>query len=113
MEDARQHDQRSIEEEYKIREYNTIFESLSKDYKRILIDLYRFKKPEGGFENQRVLPFGTKLNGEVTSVCSQLNNTFWSLELLQVTNSIGSTIVMIDRYFYEVLKENSKTFSIE
>lgn len=113
MEDARQHDQRSIEEEYKIREYNTVFESLSKDYKRILIDLYRFKKPEGGFENQRVLPFGTKLNGEVTSVCSQLNNTFWSLELLQVTNSIGSTIVMIDRYFYEVLKENSKTFSIE
>ena len=68
---------------------------------------------EGGFENQRVLPFDTRLNGEVTNVCSQLNNTFWSLELLQVTNSIGSTIVMIDRYFYEVLKENSKTFSIE
>ena len=108
----KQQSQRSEEEEYAIRECNTIYESLSGDNKRILMDLYRYKKLEGGFENQRNLPLGIRLNGEVSSVCYQLNNTFWNLELLQLINSTGSTIVVINRYFYEVLKEKSETFEM-
>ena len=99
------------EEENIIKRYNTIFESLSDETKRILIELYRYKKPEGGTDCQRVLLYGTKLNREVSSVCCQLNNTFWNLELLQEINSIGSNIVTIDVFFLEVLKEKSKTFN--
>ena len=99
------------EEENIIKRYNTIFESLSDETKRILIELYRYKKPEGGTDCQRVLLYGTKLNREVSSVCCQLNNTFWNLELIQEINSMGSNIVTIDVFFLEVLKEKSKTFN--
>lgn len=90
--------------------YNTIFESLSDDYKRTLIELYRLKNPDGSYENERILQYGSTLRMKVSSVCNQLNNTFFGIELIHERNSIGSTIILIEKEFYLVLEEKSKTF---
>lgn len=98
------------EEKETIMAYNTIFESLSDDYKRTLIELYRLKIPDGSYENERILQNGSNLKMKVSNICSQLNNAFWGVELIHEKNSIGSTIILIEKEFYLVLEEKSKTF---
>ena len=100
------------EEQDKIRAYNTIFESLSNEYKRTLIELFRYKKTEGGYVNERILPNGSNLQNRVSNLCHQLHNQFWDIDLIQEKCSIGSSIILINKELYLVLEEKSKTFEM-
>lgn len=100
------------EEQEKIMIYNTIFESLSDEYKRSLIELYRLKNPDGSCVNERILQNGSNLNMRISNICNQLNNTFFGIDLIHERNSIGSTIVLIEKEFYLVLEKKSKTFGL-
>jgi hypothetical protein len=98
------------EEQEKIMAFNTIFESLSDEYKRTLIELYRLKNPDGSCVNERILQNDSNLKMKVSNICNQLNNTFFGIDLIHERNSIGSTIVLIEKEFYLVLEKKSKTF---
>ena len=100
------------EEQEKIMACNTIFESLSDEYKRTLIELFRYKKTEGGYVNERILPNGSNLQNRVSNLCHQLHNQFWDIDLIQEKCSIGSSIILINKELYLVLEEKSKTFEM-
>lgn len=98
------------EEQEKIMAFNTIFESLSDEYKRTLIELYSLKNPDGSCINERILQNDSNLKMKVSNICNQLNNTFFGIDLIHERNSIGTTIVLIEKEFYLVLEKKSKTF---
>ncbi len=72
-----------------------------------LILLYRLPEPDGGFANSRIIREGIENIDKITNAYHQVR-IFLNLEnLIEIRNSIKSTIVIISPEFYEILGEKA------
>lgn len=91
--------------DYKSAHLRTLYDSLPDDVKEGLILLYQLPQPQGGYINSRIIKDGMENAVKISNAYHQVR-IFLNLEnIIQVTNSIQSTIVTIDPDFLEVLKE--------
>ena len=85
----------------------TLYESLPEEVKEGLILLYRLPEPDGGFANSRIIKEGIENIEKIHYAYSQVR-IFLNLEnLIEIRNSIKSTIVIISPEFYEILREKA------
>ena len=91
--------------DYRNAHLRTLYDTLPDDVKEGLILLYQLPQPQGGYLNSRIIKDGIENVDKITNAYHQVR-VFLNLEnIIQVTNSIKSTIVTIDPDFLEVLKE--------
>lgn len=100
-------EQAQVNKEHQEANLRTLYESLPEDVKEGLILLYRLPEPDGGFANSRIIREGIENIDKIHYAYSQVR-IFLNLEnLIEVRNSIKSTIVIISPEFYEILGEKA------
>ena len=96
-----------VNKEHQDANLRTLYESLPEDVKEGLILLYRLPEPDGGFANSRIIREGIENIDKIHYAYSQVR-IFMNLEnLIEIRNSIKSTIVVISPEFYEILGEKA------
>lgn len=100
--------QKKEKEKIKVK-MRTIYASLTDDVKDGLIALYNLPKPEGGYDNVRIVhDYGSNDYQLIVNAYSQILMNIGGEYLLESQHSTQSQIITIKPIFYDILAEEAK-----